>query len=1222
MLPKQLRTSVLAAGLVVTTHGMAANLDLSNTPLYLGGNVAPNIMFILDDSGSMMLEVTPDDLALNDTSTYGGFVFPRADNVYGSDDYADNFIQTTDPRTDQPYAAMTRSSQFNASYYNPAVTYTPWVRFDGSAYPNANPSCAYHNPERTGSCPNDDVNSRARDLTVTNDRYNNNYWRVCTDEGDCNSRWSGFSFYDYDFWPATYYFHTGGDRWNINNYDRVEIRPNQNNYSGHGRSNRSDCNNGSCTYAQEIQNFANWYTYYRSRILSARAGIGKAFALQGTSNRIGYGAINKSNSNVDGENTSTIVRGVREFSGQARENFFEELYGRPIPALGTPLRRALDDAGQYFSRDDAQGPWNDTPGQQGGDEQICRQNYSILMTDGYWSGGSSYDADTNAARQNNDGSSGPVISKPDNGGTYQYTPQGPYRDNASNTLADVAMHYWKNDLRTDLENDVPTSTFNEAFWQHMVTFGVSLGVEGSIDKDAVFSAVESGSDINWPDTDSGSSNCSGTACAARLDDLLHASVNSRGDFFNSQDSQSFAEAIDDILSGVADRTSSAASVALNAGTLSTNSRVYQARFDSGTWTGELLAFNVGDAGALEASPAWDAGDLIPAANSRRIITWDEDDGEPFRWSNLSNSQRARIGNQATLNYIRGDASNELRNNGSFRNRVSRLGDIINSAPTYAGPPAQRYRDNWGNGAAENITPYSVFRANQRNRKPLIYVGANDGMMHAFDAATGAEVFSYVPSAVFDNLNLLTDTNYTHRYFVDGSPVIVDAHIKNQWRTVLVSGVGGGGQGIFALDVTNPGDFNDETNGASQVLWEFTDQDDADLGYTYGEPSIVRLQDGTWAALFSGGYNNTVDNVGDGNNGDSTSGDAVMYLVDLESGDLIKKFDTKTGMAEDPTGENRPNGLATPAAVDTNGDQIVDYIYAGDLFGNMWKIDLSSDKPTQWDFAFKQGNQPQPIYQACASNSCNSNNVQPITTRPVIVNHRTSAGYMVLFGTGKYLESGDNSSVNQTTQSFYGIWDRASNKLETIDRSDLLPQQIIAEGTVNGNEYRVTTQNTMSWTNYSGWYLDLVAPGSANNRGERQVSQAVARNGRIIFTTLIPSTDACDTGGESWIMELSINSGGRLDYSPFDINNDGLFNTQDYYNIGDVDGDGEDDYVPTSGTKSEVGITSTPSFMGDGTGQTEYKYISGADGNIQVITENPGPGFEGRQSWRQLEFLFR
>lgn len=1201
-----------------STYAVAANLELSNTPLYLGGSVAPNIMFIIDDSGSMMLEVTPDDLALNGTTTYGGFVFPRADNVYGDSDYADNFIQTTDPRTDQAYAAMTRSAQFNTTYYNPAVTYTPWVRSDGSLYPNASASCALHNPEQTGNCPgNGDVNSIARNLTVTNGRYNNNYWRACYDDGDCAS---GF-FNNFTFWPATYYTYNGGDRWNIDNYDRIEIRSSINSYSGDGRIARDDCNLGTCTYAQEIQNFANWYTYYRSRILAARAGIGKAFSLQGINSRIGFGAINKSSSDIDGENTATIVSGIRSFAGDDRDNFFDQLYTRDIPALGTPLRKALDDAGQYFSRDGDEGPWSDTPGESGGEQQICRQNYSILMTDGYWSGGNDFDASTNAARNNVDGSSGNTITSPD-GETFQYTPESPFSDSYSNTLADVAMYYWNRDLRTDLDNVVSTSPLNEAFWQHMVTFGIGFGVSGSVDKEEAFAAINNNDTINWPNTSPNSTNCSGSECAARLDDLLHAAVNSRGDFFNAADAKTFADSLTDILSNIADRTSSASSVALNSGTVADNSRIYQARFDSGDWSGQLLAFNVESDGQL-GSIAWDASDNIPNPGQRIIVTSDGSDGQRFRWNALNNTQQAQLGNnQAVLSYIRGNASNETVNGGTFRSRSNRLGDIINSAPAYLGAPSSRYRDNWGNGAAENASPYSQFRADYLDRDPLIFVGANDGMLHAFNAGSGREEFAYIPNAVLPRLNELTDPNYNHKYFVDGSPTIVDAFINGAWRSVLVSGLNGGGQGVFALDVTNPGDFDTEASAADQVLWEFTDRDDEDLGFTYGDPSIVRLQNGVWAALFSGGYNNTFDNDGDGADNDSSDGDAVLYLVNLANGNLIARFDTKTGAAEDPTGASRPNGLGTPSAVDINGDQVADFIYAGDLFGNMWKIDISAGNANSWDFAYKQGNNPLPIFTACADNNCNAGNVQPITSRPVVVNHPTSSGYQVLFGTGKYFEVGDNSRNNQVTQSFYGIWDRNANTLDAFDRSDLLQQTILFEQEESGFEYRVTSDNQINWTANSGWYMDLISPATATNQGERQVSEAVVRNGRVIFTTLLPSDDPCGDGGDSWIMELNFNSGSRLDYTPFDVNGDGVFNSGDLLNVGDIDGDGEDDFVPVSGRKSKVGITSTPSIMGDGSGQSEFKYMSGSDGNIEVITENPGPGFEGRQSWRQLEFIFR
>ncbi|WP_371413289.1 pilus assembly protein [Methylophaga sp. SB9B] len=1186
---------------------------------------------------------------INSPQSITGFVYPRANSVYGSD-YDQSFVQVATVDDNNAYNARTRSPQFNASYYNPSVTYVPWTRSDNSLYPNASITCAWHNPLNTGSCPSGTgtagaINSLARNLTRDNGRYNNNRWRTCNSAGTCSS-----STVDKTFWPATYFWHNTGDGWSWNHYTKVEIRSSITSYTGHGRINRSECSNGTCTYDQEIQNFANWYTYYRSRVLSSRAGIGKAFATQSESKRIGYGAINKASSSVDGQNTSTIVRGIRPFIGDDREAFFNELYGRDIPASGTPLRKALDDAGQYYSRTGDASPWSTTPGESGGEDLQCRQSYSILMTDGYWSGTSTFQASTADARANVDGSQGPDITGP-KGQTYKYNPKTPFSDNRGNTLADVAMYYWNRDLRPDLDNKVPTTARNEAFWQHMVTYGVSFGVSGSIEKADAWAAVAASSTdspitITWPDPDAGSSNCNGDACAARLDDLLHASINGRGDLFSADDPKTFAESISAILANISDETSSASSVALNSGSISSDSKVFQARFNSGDWTGQLLAFpiidNSEDAnfGELSSPAAWDARNLIPAANDRNIITFDGSHGRPFRWDNISAEQKLLLNNEPTLEYLRGIRTGEQSNQGgTFRNRNFLLGDIINSAPAYVGAPIQRYPDSWGAGAAESTAPYSSFKATNSNRQPLVYVGANDGMLHAFNADTGAEWFAYVPASIYPNLPSLANPNYTHKYFVDGSPTVVDAFIGGEWRTILVSGLGGGGQGVFALDVTNPSDFLSEDSAASKVLWEFTDADDGDLGFTYGQPSIVRLQNGDWAAIFSGGYNNTVDNNADGDpNTDSATGNAVLFIVRLADGELIEIIDTEVGTAQDPTGQNRPNGLASPAAVDVDGDFIVDYVYAGDLFGNMWKFDLTSSTPSNWGVAYENGGNPQALFQACyiedsdlpvaSDYVCPATNIQPITTRPQVVRHPTSNGFLVLFGTGKYLEVNDNSVEDQITQTFYAVWDKRQEELTPFNRSSLLKQQITQEVSVDGTSYRVTSDNSINWTNELGWYINLLSPSTTNNFGERQVSNSIIRNGRIIFTTLLPSDDPCDFGGSGWLMELNYATGGRLSYSPFDITGDGIFNEADFICIAncDLDADGNPDpnrvLVPASGKKSEVGIIPTPSIASEAGGQREFKYTSGSSGNIEVTVENPGPGFEGRQSWRQLDFQFR
>jgi type IV pilus assembly protein PilY1 len=333
--------------------------------------------------------------------------------------------------------------------------------------------------------------------------------------------------------------------------------------------------------------------------------------------------------------------------------------------------------------------------------------------------------------------------------------------------------------------------------------------------------------------------------------------------------------------------------------------------------------------------------------------------------------------------------------------------------------------------------------------------------------------------------------------------------------------------------------------------------------------------------------------------------------------VIEKLDTGVGTAEDPTGNGRPNGLASVAPVDVNGDHIVDFAYAGDLFGNLWKFDLNNANSTQWAVAYKST----PIFTACAGTTCDASNVQPITSRPQIGRHPADTGYMVYFGTGKYFETDDASSVSQITQTFYGIWDRNEDKLAAFDRSDLLQQQILKEITVGGANYRITSNNAINWESHSGWYLDLLntEAGNTDNKGERQVSASILREGRIIFTTLIPDADPCAYGGTGWLMELDAKDGSHLEFTPFDVNNDGVFDVQDYVQATvDIDGDGDvdaNDKIPTSGVKSEVGIIPMPAIlMGDG---EEFKYTPGTTGDIQTTSENPGPAARGRQSWSEL-----
>jgi type IV pilus assembly protein PilY1 len=672
---------------------------------------------------------------------------------------------------------------------------------------------------------------------------------------------------------------------------------------------------------------------------------------------------------------------------------------------------------------------------------------------------------------------------------------------------------------------------------------------------------------------------------------------------------------------------------VNSGSVSSDTKIYQARFNSGTWSGELLAYPVKADGTL-GTLAWDAGAKLPTADSRKIVTVNSDGTRvPFRWGDLDEPRRQAIQpNYASttalttlagqrFDFLRGDRTNERSSSnasGIFRERSSALGDIVSSSPLFVGAPYFSFPD------ALEAKPYSAFRATHASRKPVVYAGSNDGMLHAFDGDAGDELLAFVPSASYRNLATLSSLSYSHRFFVDGAPNMRDVYYNGDWHTVLVGGLNSGGQEVYALDITDPKDFA-EANAASLVKWEFTDRDgptagvtgDKDLGSTYSQPAVVRLHTGRWAAIFGNGYNNT---VADGSQ--STTGNAVLYIVDIEDGTLIRRIDTLTGTTSDPNGASRPNGLATPAAVDADGDRIVDFVYAGDLFGNMWKFDIQDADSTKWGIPYGSATVPEPLFKALGSTDATKPNTvtraQPITARPEIVRGPKGVGMVVLFGTGKYLETTDDE-VNIATpelQSYYGIWDQNSGTAadQVSSRSLLLEQKIIQEGPVtfgaNTQTVRVTSANKR--TTQRGWYLDLIF--GTNYKGERQVSNTVVRGSRVIFTTLIPTSDPCSFGGSSWLMELQAVDGSRLDIAPFDLDGRQGFDAGDMVEIVVA---GVKIKVPVSGLQPDVGITPEPGILyGDGAAQ-EYLYSPGTTGDIRMTIGSTDPRARGRQSWRQV-----
>lgn len=669
----------------------------------------------------------------------------------------------------------------------------------------------------------------------------------------------------------------------------------------------------------------------------------------------------------------------------------------------------------------------------------------------------------------------------------------------------------------------------------------------------------------------------------------------RGIYYTANNEAELNAALQNAFKDILDKTSSAASVATNSTRLSANTFIYQARFSSSDWSGQVLAFPIQPDGSIGA-PAWDASTLVPAPASRRLFTYDPtaiagSRGKTFEWSQLNATQQSALNTNATgandglgqqrLDYLRGGRGNEAPAGAQFRARSVVLGDIVNSDPFFVG------KQDFGFDLLPGTegSSYAAFRAGIVQTRPgILYVGANDGKLEAIDAATGVERFAYVPNAVYSKLSLLTAANYNqnHRYLVDGSPRALDAYLNSAWETVLVGSLGGGGSGVFALKVTDPVTF-----GTDDILWEFTSANDADLGLSVPQPTIARMNNGKWAAIVANGYN-------------SATQKAMLFIIDLETGGVIKKIDT--GVAGD-------NGLSSPIPVDVDRDRIADFIYAGDLKGNLWKFDVTSSNANSWDVAFKSGSTPQSLFSACnTTGSCSSSNQQPVTARPE-VGINPKGGFIVYFGTGRYFATGD-TTVTSPVNSFYGIFDPndkgATSPARVGDgRGSLLQQSVLATQTISGDgfseEVRITSNNALTDT-HKGWFIDL--PES----GERQVSTPLLRGGRIIFSTLTPSSDPCGFGGTSWLMELDSSSGSRLAASPFDINRDRQFNSADF-------GTYNSQNVPVSGRRSKEGIIKTPGVIT--AGEVEYKYASGTTGGIDTTIEN-SDGSGGRQSWRQIQ----
>lgn len=783
-------------------------------------------------------------------------------------------------------------------------------------------------------------------------------------------------------------------------------------------------------------------------------------------------------------------------------------------------------------------------------------------------------------------------------------PKGP-----ENTLADVAQYYYKTDIRTEAlgskcaspsgqdlcSNDDGSSSTATIKYQHMNTYTLGMGASGymqyaegyatnsadylAIAKNNLVSALPKGvcawqTDglCNWPEPISDDQ--------SGIDDLWHAGVNGRGAYFSAGDPTSLANGIADALAGVAaTKGASAAAATSNPNVYANDNYIFSTTFTTVDWVGELVRKQISiTSGAIRATDDWSAQTKLDEKTSSRLIyTFDstkpakikEFTVDAFKTNTnflaahisdsasgltqircniptncLSDTDKASAAGANLVGFLRGERSNEGANNNKYyRVRKHVLGDIVNSEAVYVSAPRYGYAD----------PGYNDFTNLKAARLPVVYAGANDGMLHAFRAkgsdvteaaltavaldttsdpdlvsaaATamasdiaqgidgGQELWAYIPTAVMPNLYKLADKSYStmHQYYVDGTPVSGDICIDGcgnaataVWKTILVGGLNRGGRSYYAMDITDPND--------PKGMWEFTN---TNLGYSYSNPTITKLADGTWVVLVASGYNN-IPGEGGATGGD---GKGYLFVINATTGALINTISTGVGS------EGSPSGLTRIAAqvINPTTDNTVIAAYGGDLEGNVWRFDVNNNIGAS-------GYDAQLLVQLKDS----SGNAQPITSKPQvgIIDNST----VIFVGTGKYLALSDVTTVN--TQSVYAIKD---TKADSSDSTEALynnphgsdsgfvkqEQQTVdcPDGTAenictSGQQVRTSTNHTVNFATANGWYFDLP------DAGERVNTDIELSLGLLGINTNTPNSEPCVLDGYSYSYFIDYRSGGPV-----------------------------------------------------------------------------------------------
>ena len=1089
--------AVVSAVLLITAQvpSFAAFTDLADSPLSTSAAVVvkPNILFVLDDSGSMGADYMPD-------------------NIFGNGNKVGY-----------------KNHLCNSMYYNPSTVYVPPKNPDGSNFPNASFTAA----KSDGFVSNSSVRNLSTNFVAGSDGAQ----------------------------PAYYYAHTGP----ANACNEASSRNFPHSAGGYTKVQVSATSGPGAT--DERVNFANWYNYYRTRMLMMRSATGRAFVTLTDAYRVGFVTINPGN-----PVSAAAYLAINDFTATQKANWYSKLYNQPFRG-STPLREALARAGRHFA-----GKQDGINNGMTGDpiQYSCQRNYTLLTTDGYWNGSAGVKLD-GSAMGNHDGVLNATTSD------VNTTPRPMYDANkSSGSLADVAQYYYITDLRPNgsigaLGTDVGTGTVppgtvladyvaaeaDLATWQHMTTFTMGLGLSGTLAYNRNYKKIGSTGDFaalragtkNWPVAVADS--------PSALDDLWHTAVNGRGQFFSAADPNAVVDGLQSVLASVTAAPSAGSSAESSSQeAVPGDNFAYAAKFTSKEWSGDVVATTI-DATTGLSAPIWSAQTLL---NARTKAFCDNRTIKLFRsgaTDNLTNfslntfacdaagnptgaastslnaaeqaffdatevvllSQRPLMtdGTAATVdqvalaaganmvNFVRGQRGYEkftANTNLYYRKRVHVLGDIANANPLFVKAPSFNY-------SATTDPGYTAFKSAKAGRTTLVYVGANDGMLHAFRAGTpltpggppdpsgGDELWAFIPSMVLPNLYKLADNAYetSHQYYVDGTPASGDVFdptpITGGWRTILVGGLNRGGKGYYALDITDPAN--------PKGLWEFKHNpsicagpgqtSDCHLGFTYGTPTISKLADGRWAVFVTSGFNNV--------NAPAQAGDGVGYLYVLNpfTGAIIYKISTGFGDSVTPSGLNQINNFVFTS----NADNTTQRVYGVDLQGNIWRFSVNGPQSA--------------TLLGVAKDSLGAR--QPITIRPRLANVGNPGVPYVFVATGRLL--GTTDLGNTQRQTVYAI-------AETLSATPIANLRAAMQLTLTnvGAEDR-NAACTSACGSTAGWYADL--PDS----GERVVTDLRLELGTLTVSSNVPTSTPCSPGGYSWTNYFNASTGlaaasdGKLSY---------------------------------------------------------------------------------------------